>query len=207
MHTSYEATGFEHVDGILVLGRGIEADGTLSKLSAERTIVAMELANQLLPKVVVFSGGRSWRQVAEGVSPPSEGGAMLQYAHEVAGGSLPVGVEFLAEEESESTVANMVNSRDLLGLAAGMSLGLLSDKLHFLYGRPELIAGKVFADVAIRPFMIPVAYTPEQAREEWLSTFATRVALAGVRRGNVDSIMARQRGLERFNGMLRGKAA
>src|SRR5690242_13867301 len=114
------------IDAMLVLGRGIEGDGTLSDWSRERAEVAVGVASALLPRVVVFSGGRSWQQAASGIAPPSEGGTMLQHANVVADNALPTQIEWYAEETSESTVANMVNSHSLLGLCAGETLGILS---------------------------------------------------------------------------------
>jgi len=195
----------DHIDALLVLGRGIESDGTLSETGFERTKAAVGLTRVVLPKIVVFSGGRSWRQARAGVLPPSEGGAMLRYAQQLMGNHPPKGVEFLAEEMSESTVANMVASKPLLQLGAHATLGLMSDRLHFSQGRPQFLASRVFPDTTVVPLIVENSHPPsaDDIAEERHATLATMLAMTGVNRGNDRAIMRRQRVLERLNRHLR----
>jgi len=193
------------IDALLVLGRGIEPDGTLSETGFERTKAAVELSRVVLPKVVVFSGGRSWRQSRAGILPPSEGGAMLRYAQQIMSNRPPKGVEFLAEEMSESTVANMVASKSLLQLGAHATLGLMSDRLHFSQGRPQFLAIRVFPNTTVVPLIVENSHPPsaDDIAEERRATLVTMLAMTGVNRGDDRAIMRRQRILERLNRHLR----
>lgn len=193
----------EHVDALLVLGRGIDAGGELSQSGRDRVPFAIEVARRLFPKVVVFSGGRSWVQARDGVQPPSEGGASLDLANEYLASHPLTGVRFTKEETSESTAANMANSKNLLGLPRGGTLGIVSDELHFLHGRPQYLAGKVFPRAKIFPIILPMEYTPAEARTEQLTTLVTRMLLLGIRPGDTDAIMQRQHRLEDINATVR----
>lgn len=197
-----------HIDALLVLGRGIEPDGTLSETGFERTKAAVELTRVVLPKVVVFSGGRSWRQAQAGISPPSEGGAMLHYAHKLMGDHPPRGVEFLAEETSESTVANMVKSKPLLKLGAHATLGLMSDRLHFSQGRPQFLASRVFSNTTVVPLVIENSHPPsaDDITEERRATLASMLAMTGVTKGDDTAMMRHQRALEWLNRHLRHRS-
>ncbi len=188
----------------LVLGRGINKEGILSPTGVERSKVAVQIARMLVPKVVVFSGGHSWRQELTGAEMPSEGDAMLAYAQEYMGTDIPPATQFLAEGKSTSTVENMVNSKPLLGLSENQSsLGILSDGLHFSQGRIEFLAGLVFPGSRICPFYVAKEETPEAVREEKLITIMTKAFMIGVRAGDSRAIMRRQRGLESVNAVYR----
>jgi hypothetical protein len=199
-----EITPPQPIDALLVLGRGIEPDGTLSQTGFERAEVAVDIARRLIPRVVVFSGGHSWVQALEGITPPSEGGAMLAHASRFIDDDLRSRTRFLAEETSTSTVANMVNSRPQLGLSeSGARLGILSDSLHFRFGRAQRLARLVFPNTVITPLQIDREETPGSVRDEKLTALMTRVAMAGVSAGNEQAIMRRQRALERGNAVFR----
>jgi len=192
------------IDALLVLGRGIEPDGTLSQTGFERAEAAVDIARLLTPRVVVFSGGHSWAQALEGITPPSEGGVMLAHASGFVDDDVRSRTSFLAEETSTSTVANMVNSRSLLRLPEnGARLGVMSDVLHFDSGQVPYAAGLVFPNAEIIPFKINRGETPGSVYEAKLTIFMTKVAMAGVKAGDERTIMRRQRALERGNAVFR----
>jgi len=194
----------QHIDSLLVLGRGIDQDGVLSETGFERARVAVEIAQIVLPKVVVFSGGRSWVQVMRAEQPPSEGGAMLDYALQIMDGDEPADVQFAAEEESTSTVGNMVLSKPLLDLDSGNpSIGILSDALHFSQRRIHRLARRVFPGADIVPYVLANDRepTPEAVREERLAARITRAAMFGV--AGDDAIMRRHQMIQTVNMGLR----
>lgn len=199
----------EHVDALLVLGRGIDADGHLTESGRERVPVALAAARVLTPRVVVFSGGHSWVQERDGIDPPSEGGAMLRLAHQEMGqnGSLPDAAP-IAEETSTSTVGNFINSKPLLDLQPGDKLGIVSDDLHFLHRRPQNIAHKVLPGVEVHPIVFPMRFSSHterrhHEREEFLASVALRLVLLGVKPGDTDTIAHRQQRLYDMNIKLR----
>jgi DUF218 domain len=190
------------VDAIIVLGRGVEGDGTLSdkcKYSAE---VAVELAHLLVPRVVVFSGGRSWQQVQAGEMPPAEGARMRELAMDLDGSNYG-DVPFEEETESTSTVENFVNSASLLNLRPGDRLGILSDRLHHRFGRPMAIGKLVLPGVKLFPFEVPDISEPRKIDiiEEAVSAAMTKIFMFGVEPGNVVDIMSRQRKIEKINSL------
>lgn len=191
------------IDALLVLGRGIDRHGNLSPTGLARVEEALRIARVCVPQVVVFSGGHSWVQELAGDEVPSEGGAMLAYAN-VCGATELSDTRFVAEEESTSTVENMVNSKPLLTLGPEeASLGIVSDRLHFTGGRIDYLAGLVFPGVQIHSFCITEEVTPEALRAEKLVSTMTKLCMWGVRPGNDRAIMRRQRGLERANSLYR----
>lgn len=87
-------------DALVVLGRGVEADGALPRLARQRVERAAELyAWEVAPRII-FSGKCSL--MTETVPPRSEAAAMAEYA-------LAIGVPadaLLVEEESRDTIGN-----------------------------------------------------------------------------------------------------
>jgi|GEM_PF-3516980 len=192
------------VDALLVLGRGIDESGVLSETSRLRAEMAVEIAQQLLPRVVVFSGGHSWVQELGGFEVPSEGAAMLDVARARYDQLGLTGIELAAEVTSMSTVENMVNSRPQLGLRDGDRLGVLTDGLHDSRGRVSYLAKLVFSKQQIQVFdIVPNEPNPGAGSEERLATIMTKAAMLAVTPGNDAAIMRRQRLLERANATYR----
>ncbi len=191
------------VDALLVLSRNLNPDDTLSKTVQTRTEIAVHYAaHRLVNRVVVFSGGASWRHEMQNLQSRSGGEAMLDYTQELLEEYPPVDVDFLVEKDSISTVENMVNSKPLFDLSISDSLGIVSDELHFLYNRPLFIARKVFPGVIVEPIAFAETYTQGAQREELRNTLATKAALLGVEAGNDRAIMRRQRNLEKVNKLV-----
>jgi hypothetical protein len=195
----------QHIDALLVLGRGIGEDGILSEEGIERAEDAVYIARLLVPEVVVFGGGHSWDQELMGVEPPmSEGGAGLAHAISYMGDNIPRGTRFLAEEESQSTVETMLKSKSLLGLdRPNPVVGILSDRLHFEYGRVEHLGKLALPGVERVHFRIAGEITPTERREEQIIAASTRLFMVGVRPGNDEAIMRRQHALEATNATAR----
>ena len=143
-----------HMDKLFIYGRGVHGNGDLTPTGYERSEIAVELGRILRPELIMWSGGRSWRQALAGVEPPSEGRAGMQHAIEY-GGEPPEGCVYICEEESESTVRNVTNSAEKLDMKPGEVLGILSDYVHFAYGRPQRIAKLAFPENEIVPIQIP----------------------------------------------------
>jgi hypothetical protein len=199
-----------HIDALLILGRGVDEQGALSETGQERVQAAAWLGAVLAPelRVIVASGARSWKQTADGIITPSEGGTMLQdltTTFETTYGGVPDGLELQAEEASTSTVENFVNSSPLLNLQKGERLGVLSDPLHFMFYRPQYLGRLTLPDTCIVPLELPAHKTPTlpETTEELVSTIAARILMAGVKKGNHDSIMRQQRRLQAFNTTIR----
>ena len=211
----------EPVDALIVLGRGIEPSGELSETDKRRAIEAVYIGTFLRPRVVVFSGGRAWRQVPDNENMVmSEGATMLNYATRFATAhqserQLPQQTEWLAEGLSTSLTGNFINSADLINLRQGEILGYLTDEVQDHYHRPLLLAQLVFPGHEILPLTIPVIdediqRTKEQTKvlieardkaiaEEHRIAFATKIAMFGVWPGNFHAIRRRQRALEAAN--------
>jgi hypothetical protein len=191
-----------------VLGRGIDGGGELTADNLSRSQVAVHIGELLRPRVVVFSGGQSWRQ-GEQAEPSSisEGEAMLKHAKKYAirrrNRPLPDKIEWLAENESTSTVGNLAYCRDLINLRPREILAYLTDDLHDLYQRPFFLSNLVYPRHKIVPITIPTVITPAQNDEERRMAYATRFFMFGVKAGNIDAIMRRQRALESANMLYR----
>ena len=192
------------MDALLVLGRGIDEHGVLSETSQLRAALAVDIARIVAPRIVVFSGGHSWRQERAGEDVPSEGGAMLAFARARIGQNDLEDVTFLAEEQSLSTIENLVNSKPLLELSDGETLGVLTDVLHDQYGRVTYSTRLVFPKQHSHVLAItPNRASPDTEAEEKLATAAMKVFMFGVRRGNDAAIMRRQHLLEKANSAYR----
>jgi hypothetical protein len=192
------------IGALLVLGRGIDTDGVLSQTGYERTEVAIDIARLLHPKFIVFSGGHSWAQDMENHEYPSEGDAMLAHALAYLGDEELLETQLISENESVSTVENMVNSKILLEPAIkGETLGLLSDDLHFSKGRAQFLAGLVYPNISTEIFQISREISVSEIREEKLINLMTRIAMFGVTPGNDIAIMRRQHGFEKTNAVIR----
>jgi hypothetical protein len=208
MKTSEAITNKVPIDALIVLGRGIDGSGELTADSLRRSQVAVHIGELLGPRVVVFSGGRSWRQVEQGEQPPiSEGEAMLERAQRYAirkrNQPLPDKIEWLSENESTNTTENFAYSSDLINLRPREILAYLTDDLHDLYQRAFFLSNLVYPGHEIVPITIPTIFTHNQKDEERLSNIATRFFMFGVRPGNIDAIMRRQRVLESANRLYR----
>lgn len=203
MESILEPEPYQHFDALLVLGRGIDEYGTLSLASEQRAVVAARVSELVLPRVVVFSGGRSWRQVAAGVDPPAEGESMRDRATQELNGKVPTGVQFLAENDSVSTAENMTNSALLLGLLPGETLAIMSDERHFAYGRVHQLGSLAFPGQPKLAFRLPDPESPSSSeiREEWIASVVTRFVMLGVRPGNHRAMMQRHRWIEALNAI------
>lgn len=184
------------VDVLLVLGRGIDCEGSLSETSKLRAELGAHISRLAVNQAVVFSGGRSWRQVLNKENTPSEGGAMLDYTLDWLGSDAPDGVQLLAEEASTSTLENFVLSKRLWeerGLRPG-TVGVLSDTLHFSHGRIHLLGALALPGITKYPFRFedPSVMSPENKREEIKNSLATKVLLAGAPYGNDNALLKRQ---------------
>lgn len=188
-------------DALLVLGRGIDEYGRLSAASEQRAVAAARVSRLALPHTVVFSGGRSWRQVAAGILPPAEGEVMLKRALDELGGELPAGVDFLAENESVNTAENMVNSNPLLNLRKGDTLAIMSDERHFAFGRIHRLGSLIFPGFHKLAFRLPnpEPATDTEMKEEWLLSAVTRVGMAGVRPGDHHAVVRRHSWIKSLN--------
>lgn len=205
MTPAKEATA--RLSALLVLGRGIAESGQPSETSKARAKIAIDIARDTLPDIVVFSGGHSWAQELQHIITPSEGGAMLTCAMHYLAAAGPAALQhtaFRTEETSISTVENMVNSKPLLKLKSGDTLGILSDKLHCSQGRVAYLAKLVFPNTDIRVYdIVPFEYPPAAEAEEKRVTQVTKLFMAGVESGNGRAIMRRQRALEHVNAIYR----
>jgi hypothetical protein len=196
------------IDALVVLGHGVDGNGELTHGSMRRSEVAVHVADLLHPRIVVFSGGRSWRQVVASELPPvSEGQAMLEHAkiYSARKSNQPLSdkIDWETEDESTSTVANLANSSRLLNLQRGETLGLLSDDLHNLYNRVAYLGQLVFPKNKTLPLTFKTIFNQNEKDEERRIAYATRFMMFGVRAGNIPAIMRRQRALEAANIQLR----
>lgn len=193
---------------LFVLGRGIDEAGVLTPSGYRRAEIAASLSFSAVTHAVVFTGGRSWRQIQEGITPPAEGSAMLHHALQYLGNSAPHDVRLLDENKAISTAENLEKSKKKLDehgivLRPGDTVGFLSDHLHFSggdiddpysRGRIHLLAELAFSRmnrVALRlPHEVPP--TPQEIHEEKINTYITKLIMAGVPFGNIEAMVRRQ---------------
>ena len=200
------------LDNLVVLGRNLNPDNTLSPTLLKRTVAAVHLiACGAVSSECCFSGGTDWRDAMAGNERQPIGQAMLDYSDGLAefyaqtGKPLPTSVERRAVNNSNSTAEDLSACKWNLG--RGAVLGVLSDPLHHRFSRPALLASKVFGK---RVNIVPIAFeesAPSRAGvlEELGNTFFTRAAMSVVHggiNGNPDAVMNAQRRLERFNSRL-----
>jgi hypothetical protein len=196
------------LDNIVVLARNLNPNNTLTPTLKGRTAVALHLiASGAVEEVCCFSGGKDWRDAMTNTDRPPGGQAMLDYSNILASlyrranKPLPDSVRRCAETTSNHTAENLVNSREKLELGPRSILGVLSDALHHRYGRPELLAKKVFGR---RVTIVPIAFVePAPLRagiyEEIRNTIGTRALMTDIyrgRNGNPEKVMSRARQLE-----------
>jgi hypothetical protein len=197
------------VNALVVLGRELDSNSELTMSGIQRSEVAVYIADLMHPRIVVFSGGRSWRQVMAGVQPTiSEGQAMLEHAvaYSLRKSIKPLSdkVEWVTEDESTSTVQNLIFSSPLLNLQPNENLAILSDELHYLYNRPTYLAHLVYPQHEILPLSFKTVMTQNDKDHERQIAIATKLFMFGVRSGNFSAILKRQRALEATNQRLRG---
>jgi uncharacterized SAM-binding protein YcdF (DUF218 family) len=87
-------------DALVVLGRGIEADGSLPLLAKQRVLRAGQLFGWEVAPRIIFSGRCSL--MTDVIPPVTEAGAMYDYAVSLG---LPTSA-LLCEEESRDTIGN-----------------------------------------------------------------------------------------------------
>src|SRR3954462_14400288 len=92
-------------DAIIVLGRGVRADGSLGLIARGRVDRALELFAKKVAPRIIFCGRSSL--VAQGAQTVTEAAAMARYA---ASHDLPAIATFL-EEESVDTIGNAYFAR------------------------------------------------------------------------------------------------
>lgn len=199
---------------VIGLGRGVNAEGELSEQGAARVPVVLKAAQMLLRKTVgqsetsessdnpavIFTGYRSILQRQENIHPEaSEGGAAKKLAHWLMEKhpKLKLSADILAEDESESTTANLVNTAQLVSPQEGDIAAVVSDALHFRFGRPQLIARYAMPGVEIIPVVVDMEYGKVEVAVEWVNTQLTRAMLWGAKPGDREDIMRRQLRFER----------
>lgn len=198
----------EPLDFLIVLGCGIDRYGNLEEAAIQRAEAAARLVRLGLVRQVIFSGGHSVRQEHErkkyGTHFPAEANAMVSHAIRYLGDDLPYEGVFTAENNSLSTVENLVRSRVLMekyGLGPNSVVGIMSDERHFSAGRIQKLGSLVLPGLQKRVLRLPNAehLTEADRQKEKVSAFFSRLYLAGVPYGNTNAIMRRRHAVEHLN--------
>ncbi|MEM1345553.1 MAG: YdcF family protein [Pseudomonadota bacterium] len=125
------------VDAVIVLGAGIDGDGTLAFVSRRRATAAAQLIAEGQAGAAIFSG------TLKKMYPPHSAGAMMQ-AHAIALGTPPALT--VAEPRSRSTFENLRFSFAIADERGWQRLAIVSDAYHLsrawalaaYLGRPEI---------------------------------------------------------------------
>ena len=201
------------LDCLVVLGKGIGADGVLTPASQYRTEVAAAIIQQSQPMQVIFTGGHSWQQELSGEVTPSEGSTMLAYVKILIGAEKMQNKAsmLLCENASYSTVENFINVKPiLLNNGNDAVIGVLSNDWHFSQGRIRYLTSITYPQVRETVGIVLPEISllhPSQLKEERLVNLATRMMMLGIRKGDSATILHRQRILEAINRSIRQLSA
>ena len=187
---------------ILALGRGVQPDGTLSDYVkgrvAETLAIARDLQSRGMMVQIIWTGGASRDQTASGIHMArSEAEAMLEHALSLA--EKGDGFTQNIETQSITTVENFCNSKPAI---TGDLIVVVTDELHYRWGRVETIAKLVLPNLPVKFVTIKAdVFGLKQRLTQFASTIVLHVAMIAVRRGDPLAVMHRQRLLERVFGV------
>lgn len=189
----------------IILGRGIEeVDGQwqLSDGSMERAQRAIgdyyEHHYGYSAGVLVCSGG--YPRLAENRPPKSEA---LLMADELVKAGIPYYL-IETEEESTSTLSNFLNSAKFFNpdqLTPRSPLRVVSHKAHW---RRAKFFGQMVLDAPLALVETPGEHDVRKNVQEVVMTGAWRMALAGIRRGDVQALQAREDAINGWAARNRG---
>jgi hypothetical protein len=204
---------------IIVLGRGVWANGKLTEASEVRVRAVITFLHTVTHGhiTVLFSTKCSWVQrdnLTELTRSEAEAMHALAQAELTDNPLRSDGVtyELLMENDSTDTVGNLVNS---LGFTEGHSIVIVTDSLHYMFYRPQLICYFINGYKGAAFVSVPLTEHKDNSLgatlarltsiiEEFMSTLAFLVAMTLVHR-SPEPVMKRQKVIERLNRKLRKK--
>ena len=128
---------FANCEVILLLGKGVEADGSLPLRVQQEINNAITLCYERSIPVLLFSGKYSGLHINPGHT--TEAVAMKQYAIEQ---NTKHQLTFFTEEESEDTISNIILSKVIIDRHGWRNILVMSSADHLQ--RVEYICAKVF---------------------------------------------------------------
>jgi uncharacterized SAM-binding protein YcdF (DUF218 family) len=179
----------------IVLGGGLEDDGTLSDQSRQRAVAAALFSHKYDVDRIVFSGGNSYWE-PENRLTESEAEQMADVAdwHGLRAETV------LRETESQDTFENFAYSKPLL--IDTNPTAVITHRYHVprsLVVARAILTGPVLG-IAVRPYQLsPVAL----AREAVLFA-TTKAILAGVEDGDSGAVLARKNAIKRTKNSASG---
>lgn len=173
---------------LMVLGRGLELNGRPTQLTRERAIAAAHYFDDFGVDHVVFSGGNSILDDGRIATGSTEAQIMAEIAMDEG---LPEHVVSL-EPDSTTTLQNFVNSQELLTHPEG--IGVVSHSDHM--PRALWLGKMVLPGLTMVPIEATLS-TPSRRdyMTETVNFMITRALMFGVKPGNVEALIARERAM------------
>lgn len=174
---------------LLVLSRHAEQASPISPANKERAELAAGIAKLIAPRLVIFSGGCSRHHHEQ----PTPGSQMLKCALEYSA-ELSANTHYIAEEGSANTAEALLFSRPLLDPTD--YVGVISDQLHFRFGRIHMLAHRILPHNRIHPIEYMRYVTYQEYWEEKIAATLTKLAVINLNPDNRQQIMRRYRHIE-----------
>lgn len=185
---------------IFALGRGVNQDGSLTPEVQYRVQEVVKTAIALQERGhqvrIVWTGGASRIQVSKGQMPSErEAWAMFKYAQTLA--DFHRISDHQVEPDSTNTVENVAKSYKYI--LSGSVVIIMSDNLHFKWGRIAHIAKVGLVNHPFYLVSIGAQHKgPKAEATQLASLIALRVTMMGVKRGDPQAFLERQKVLNRI---------
>lgn len=136
----YSLSGMNAPDVIIILGKGVAADGTVPEIVRHQIDYAIQLCEHQPIQALLFSG--EYWGLRDNLSTITEAAAMKQYAECVCPTQLQARIQFLTEQQSKDTIGNMVFTKAIIDRHHWKNILIMSTADHL--ARVHYIAQRVF---------------------------------------------------------------
>lgn len=128
------------IEVILILGKGVQADGSLPDIVQHEIQYAAQLCRQQPIRAILFSGDHWGLATSASIVPEAE--AMRRFYKTATIGKIPAQVAVLCETQAKDTIGNLLFSKALLDERPWRHLLMLAAAEHL--PRVQYIAEQVF---------------------------------------------------------------
>lgn len=129
----------QNIDVIIILGQGVNPDGTVPEHVQHEIIYALDLCKKQNIPAIIFSGNY-WGLKKHSTTQPSEAEAMKKFAelHQ------PENTQLIVEDTSQDTISNMIFSKVIIDEHNWRNILILSVTPHLF--RVKFIVDRVFGE-------------------------------------------------------------
>lgn len=129
----------QNVDVIIILGQGVNPDGTVPEHVQHEIIYALDLCKKQNIPAIIFSGNY-WGLKKHSTTQPSEAEAMKKFTES----QQPKNIQLIIEDTSQDTISNMVFSKAIIDKHNWRNVLIFSVTPHLF--RVKYIVDRIFGD-------------------------------------------------------------